>query len=80
LSEQQHIVRMSARIIRTFQHYAHNIDPNDELFINFITRYVAEKGAEDPRKVAYSELYKVVKAGIREYLAQRQPKQNSHTK
>lgn len=59
-----------------FERYRQNIDPGDERFIAFISRYLLERNVNDPKAVPYSELYRVIKAGIREYLAQPQKRQS----
>jgi hypothetical protein len=56
-----------------FEMYARNINPDEERFNIFISNYLAERGVKDPQAIPYSELYKVIKDGIREYLKQQQP-------
>lgn len=51
-----------------FQRYARNIDPESEHFLTYITQYLAERNVKNPRAIPYSELYKHIKNGIREYL------------
>jgi hypothetical protein len=53
-----------------FQRYAGNIDPGNEDFLAFISNYLAERNVTDPRAIPYSELYKYIKQGIRDYLYQ----------
>ncbi len=60
-----------------FEMYSRNINPDDEHFKAFIASYVTEKGVKDPQALPYSELYKVIKDGIREYLKQKQAKTRS---
>jgi hypothetical protein len=67
-SDASYIAQVSARIVRMFQRYARNIDPESEHFQMFITRYLAERNVKNPRATPYSELYKHIKNGIREYL------------
>ena len=57
-----------------FEMYVRNINPDEERFNIFISNYLAERGVKDPQTLPYSELYKVIKDGIREYLEQQQPK------
>jgi hypothetical protein len=59
---------VTARIVRMFQRYAQNIDPEDERFIGHITHYLIEKGVKDPKSLVYSDLYKLIKEGIGQYL------------
>jgi hypothetical protein len=57
-----------------FELYTRNIDPEDEVFHTFIKNYVASTKSRDPETLAYSDLYKIIKEGIREYLKQKQGK------
>jgi len=57
-----------------FELYSRNVDPNDEHFQTFMKNYVAAKELKDPQTLAYSELYKILKEGIREYVEQKQGK------
>ena len=74
MSESDYVAWVSARIVQMFQHYAQNVDPRDERFLDFISRYLAEKHVEDPKEIPYSELYRIIKEGIRQYIAQQAPK------
>ncbi len=60
-----------------FEMYVRNINPDEERFNAFISNYLAERGVKDPQTLPYSELYRVIKDGIREYLKQQQPKTRS---
>ncbi len=51
-----------------FQLYVQDINPESELFLAFITKYLERKNVTNPRAVPYPELYKLIKEGIREYL------------
>jgi len=51
-----------------FQRYAQNIKPDDESFLIFISNYLAEQHVKDPKLLPYSQLYKLIKGGIREYI------------
>jgi hypothetical protein len=51
-----------------FQRYAGNIDPESESFLTFISQYLAERNVTDPRTVPYTELYRHIKEGIRDYM------------
>jgi len=54
-----------------FELYSANINPDDPNFREFVRKYVAGKEQKDPQSVPYSQLYKIVKEGIREYMNQR---------
>ena len=45
-----------------------NINPEEQRFQTFISSYIADKGVKDVQALPYSELYKFIKEGIREYL------------
>jgi len=77
LCESDYVAWTSARVVNSFQYYAQNIDPQDERFKAFICNYLAERHVEDARKLPYSQLYTVIKAGIREYLAKEPRKDRS---
>lgn len=53
-----------------FEKYIQTVNPNEERFQAFISKYITEKGVKSPDSVPYSELYKIIKEGIREYLRQ----------
>lgn len=62
--------RVSARIVRMFELYSANINPDDQKFQEFIRQYVTSKDPKDPQTIPYSQLYKIVREGIREYMNQ----------
>ncbi|MGP8069583.1 MAG: hypothetical protein ACLP5V_06800 [Candidatus Bathyarchaeia archaeon] len=66
-----HLDRVSARIVRMFELYSANINPDDKNFQEFIRSYVARKESKDPQTIPYSQLYKLIKEGIREYISQK---------
>jgi len=66
-----HLDQVSARIVRMFELYSATIDPDDQKFQEFIRNYVASKEPKDPQTIPYSQLYKIIKEGIREYLNQK---------
>lgn len=72
------LTNVSARILRTFQRYAQNIKPDDESFLKFISNYLAERQVEDLKLLPYSQLYKLIKDGIHEYLRLQEQGQQSH--
>ena len=59
---------MTVRIVRMFELYAHDIDPKDTEFQAFIKHFVSLKEKRNPESIPYSELYKTIREGIREYL------------
>jgi hypothetical protein len=70
LSE-SYLDRVSARIVRMFELYSANINPDDQKFQEFIRHYVTSKDSKDPQTIPYSQLYKLIKEGIREYMSQK---------
>ena len=63
--------RVTARIVRMFELYSENINPDDQNFQEFIRNYVASKEPKDPQTIPYSQLYKLIKEGIREYMSEK---------
>jgi hypothetical protein len=57
-----------------FELYAQTVNPDEERFKAFISHYLAEKGVNNPETMRYSELYRLIKDGVREYLKQQQTK------
>jgi hypothetical protein len=51
-----------------FELYATAINPDDPEFQAYIERYVSTKDPRPPDTIPYSELYKVIKEAIREYI------------
>jgi hypothetical protein len=66
--EVEYVARVAQRIVRMFQHYQQNIDPEDERFIGFIAQYLRDRNVRDPKAMKYSKLYGFIKEGIRAYL------------
>ena len=62
--------RVSARIVRMFELYSAKINPDDQKFQEFIRNYVKGKDPKDPQNIPYSQLYMLIKEGIREYISQ----------
>jgi hypothetical protein len=67
-SDSEYVLQISSRIVRMFEMYARNIDPQGEEFRGFISKYIADKGITDIHAVPYVELYRLIRRGIREYL------------
>jgi hypothetical protein len=53
-----------------FELYSRNINPDDPDFQTYIQQYVSKKDPRKPGSIAYPELYRIIKEGIREYLHQ----------
>ncbi|MGA8905764.1 MAG: hypothetical protein WB661_12245 [Candidatus Bathyarchaeia archaeon] len=70
-SDSQYLARVSSRIVRMFERYIRNINPEEERFQTFISNHIADKGVKDIQALPYSELYRFIKEGIREYLRKR---------
>jgi len=62
-----YLSHISERVVRMFQRYEQNIKP-EQSFLAFISEYLAERHVKDPKALPYSQLYKLIKDGIREYL------------
>lgn len=76
VTDSEYLARVSSRIVRMFERYIRNIKP-EEGFQAFLSNYIAEKGVKDIQVLPYSELYKVIKEGIREYLRKQEPRPRS---
>ena len=63
---------VSSRIVRMFELYVGNIDPDDPDFQAFIQHYVAAKDDRNPATIPYSQLYAIIKEAIREYIRETQ--------
>jgi len=68
--EPSYVAQISGRIVRMFERYAQNIDPESEPSLTFITQYLAERNVKDPRAIPYHELYRHIKDAIQAYLKQ----------
>jgi len=51
-----------------FEFYTRNIDPDDPVFQTYIKQYVSTRDSRSPNSIPYSDLYRMIKEGIREYL------------
>jgi len=51
-----------------FEFYTRNIDPDDPVFQTYIKQYVSTRNSRSPNSIPYSDLYRMIKEGIREYL------------
>jgi hypothetical protein len=50
-----------------FQFYKQNIDPNDQVFLRFVSDYLKERNL-NVEKISYYDLYTHVRMAIKEYL------------
>ena len=66
---------MSTRIVRMFELYSRNISPDDAEFQIYIRRYLAKRDPRNPESIPYSQLYAIIKEGIREYIRKTQRKE-----
>jgi hypothetical protein len=53
-----------------FELYLSKIDAEDPQFRQFIADYAANKDVKNPETIPYSQLYKLVRSGIQEYIKQ----------
>ena len=67
VSESSRIAKTARRIVLMFELYKQNIDPSDEAFLNFVSKYI-EKRQVDVKTISYYDLYVQVRSAIREYL------------
>ena len=67
-SEDEYVTQVASRIVRMFQHYQQNIDPQDERFVGFIAQYLRDRDVRASKAMKYFELYRLIKEGIRAYL------------
>jgi hypothetical protein len=51
-----------------FEFYSRNIDPDEAKFQTYVERYISTKDPRKPESIPYSELYEMIKEGIREYI------------
>jgi hypothetical protein len=51
-----------------FERYIQKVNPEEGRFQSFISNYLVDRGVKDIHTLPYSELYKFIKEGIREYL------------
>jgi len=63
-----YVRHVSTRIVRMFELYSRNINVDDPEFQTYIKRYISAKDSRSPGSIPYSELYQIVKEGIREYI------------
>lgn len=71
LSVDPYVVQVTGRVVRLYQYYARNVDPEDDDFLKYIADYLARNEIADPKAISYLQLYDRIKAGVREYLHER---------
>jgi len=64
-----YVVNVTRRIVRMFERYAENIDPNDEKFLAFVSNFLVENGVKNAEDVPYVQLYLLIQKAIRNYLS-----------
>ncbi len=60
-----------------FERYVQAVNPDEERFQTVISKYLSEKGIRESQALTYSELYKVIKEGIREYIRREESRSGS---
>ena len=72
-----YLFHVTARTVRMFELYTKNIDPDSPEFQTFIKGYVELREKRDPESIPYSDLYRIIRAGIREYIKKTQEMKRS---
>jgi len=72
---ESYIHHVTARIVRMFELYAQNIDPDESGFQEFIKSYVAARDSRAADAMPYAQLYALIQEGIREYLRESKGKE-----
>lgn len=67
-----YVKHVSERVVRMFQRYAQDIDPEEKEFLRFISEHLKVNNVKDPKAISYAQLYKYIKEGIREFLRTRE--------
>jgi len=65
--ESPRVARTARRIVRMFQFYKQNIDPDDGVFLRFVSEHL-EKDNVDVENISYHELYIHIRNAVREFL------------
>lgn len=63
-----HVANVTRRIVRMFELYSEEIDPEDEEFLHFVSDFLAKNSPKNPETLPYSELYLLIQRAIREFL------------
>ena len=69
--EDTRVANMACRIVLMFERYRRNIDPEDQVFLNFVVNYLKRNNVSDPDSMPYPELYEHIRSAIREFLERR---------
>jgi len=65
--ESPRVAKTARRIVRLFQFYKQNIDPDDGAFLRFVSEHL-KKNSVDAENISYHELYTHIRNAIREFL------------
>jgi hypothetical protein len=66
-TESPRVAKTARRIVRMFQFYKQNIDPDDTAFLRFVSKHL-EKNSVDVENISYHKLYTHIRNAIREFL------------
>jgi hypothetical protein len=64
-----HIIR---RIVGMFELYRSHVDPDNPDLQTFVKRYLSTKDTRETTQMPYSELYRYIREGVREYIRKTQ--------
>ena len=64
-----YVTNVTKRIVRMFERYAENIDPDDEKFQAYVSNFLVENGVQNPESLPYVEFYRLIQKGIRKFLS-----------
>jgi len=64
-----YVASVTKRIVRMFENYSENIDPNDEKFLGFVSDFLVKNGVKNPEDIPYVELYLLIQKAIRNFLS-----------
>jgi len=67
-----YVTNVTRRIVRMFERYAENIDPDDEKFQGYVSNFLEENGVKDPEDLGYAELYLLIQRAIRNFLSKQE--------
>ena len=71
--------KTARRIVRMFQFYQENINPEDEVFLEYVSNYL-KQDANNPDSLPYHELYAKMRSAIREFIKTRGEEQARQNK
>ena len=67
-----YVANATRRIVRMFEHYAENINPDDEKFQAYVSNFLVENGVKNPEDLPYAEVYLAIQKAIRNFLSNQQ--------